>query len=602
MISLAATLTAIVGDAFAAEGLARELGQVQISDRPDLAAFQCNGALAAAKFLNGRPADGGPSGAAKANPRAIAEKIAARLKVSPIFARVEIAGPGFLNLDVTDETLAKGLGDLARDARLGAPDTGPGDAGRTVMIDFGGPNIAKPMHVGHLRSSIIGDCLQRLFRANGWTVVSDVHLGDWGLQMGQLICEIEREGTAPVYFDARFTGPYPEQSPVTMDDLETLYPRASAACKADPAQLEAARRATVELQAGRPGYRALWRHFVNVSEQGLAREFGSLGVRFDLWNGESSVDALIPPMIEELKARGLAQQSEGALVVNVARDDDSKPLPPLILVKTEGGVLYGTTDLATIIARVRQYDPALILYVVDHRQHGHFEQVFRAAALAVLAGRAQLEHVGYGTMNGADGKPFKTRAGGVMKLHDLIAMATAEAQKRLAEQGIGEDCNAEERSEIARKVGIATIKFADLSHQRTTDYVFDLERFSTFEGKTGPYLQYAAVRIQSILRRAGKVAHGSDAIMHAPEERALALQLLALTDVMAAAEDKRAPNMLCDYAFELAQRFSRFYAAHHILSESDPGLKAARLSLCGLVLAVLTKVLDLLGIEVPERM
>jgi arginyl-tRNA synthetase len=596
MISLAARLTAVVGDAFAAEGLGHQFGQVQISDRPDLAPFQCNGALAAARQ-------------AKANPRAIAEKVAARLKADPLFAKVEIAGPGFLNLDVTDEALAKGLGDLARDARRGAPDTG---AGRTVVIDFGGPNIAKPMAVHHLRSSIIGDCLQRLYRANGWHVVSDVHLGDWGLQMGQLITEIELEGTAPIYFDVNFTGPYPDEAPVTMDSLETLYPRASAACKADPARLEAARRATVDLQAGRPGYRALWRHFVTVTEVGLTREFANLGVTFDLWNGESSVDALIPPMLEDLKARGLATQSEGALVVQVARDDDKKPMPPLILVKSEGGVLYGTTDLATIIERVRQQNPALILYVVDHRQHGHFEQVFRAAHLAGYAGVAELEHVGYGTMNGPDGKPFKTRAGGAMKLHDLIAMATLEAEKRLAEQGIGADYSADERAGIARKVGIATIKFADLSHQRTTDYIFDLERFSTFEGKTGPYLQYAAVRIQSILRKAGRSVgesrsdqnkvHGSDTILHAPEERALALQLLALPDAMAAAEDKRSPNILCDYAFELAQRFSRFYAAHHILSESDEGLKDARLSLCGLVLVVLTRVLDLLGIEVPERM
>ncbi|MBV9549897.1 MAG: arginine--tRNA ligase [Alphaproteobacteria bacterium] len=586
MISLTATLTRLVGDAFAAEGLARELGLVQISDRPDLAPFQCNGALVAGKV-------------AKINPRALAEKIAARLSADPTVSKVEIAGPGFLNLDVADEILARGLGDLARDARLGAPDTG---AGKTVVIDFGGPNVAKPMHVGHLRSSIIGDCLQRLYRANGWTVVSDVHLGDWGLQMGQMISEVELEGRAPIYFDPNIAGPYPDEAPVTMEELEMLYPRASAACKADPARLEAARRATADLQAGRTGYRALWRHFVKVSEEGLSREFASLGVTFDLWKGESSVDALIPPMIEDLKARGLARESEGALVVEVAREDDKKPLPPLILVKSEGGVLYGTTDLATIVERVRAQNPALILYVVDHRQHGHFEQVFRAAQLAGFAGQAELEHVGYGTMNGPDGRPFKTRAGGVMKLHDLIAMATAEAEKRLVEQGIGADYSVAERTEIARKVGIATIKFADLSHQRTTDYIFDLERFSTFEGKTGPYLQYAAVRIQSILRKAGNPVHGINTILHSSEERALALQLLALTDVLAVAEDKRAPHMLCDYAFELAQRFNRFYTAHHILSESDEGLKAARLSLCGLVLAVLTKVLDLLGIEVPARM
>jgi arginyl-tRNA synthetase len=587
MSSLAGELSRIAGAAFAAEGLAEGLGRVAASDRPDLAQFQCNGALAAAK-------------AAKANPRAIAEKIAARLKAEPIFSKVEIAGPGFLNLDLSDAALDARAATLIDDKTLGAPGTG---TGKTLVLDFGGPNIAKPMAVHHLRSTIIGDCLQRLYRANGWNVVSDVHLGDWGLQMGQLITEIEIMGIAPIYFDPNVVGPYPEESPVSMEDLETIYPRASAACKADPARLEAARRATVDLQAGRPGYRALWRHFVKVTEVGLTREFGALGVKFDLWNGESSVDALIPPMLEDLKARGLTEVSEGAVVVPVARDDDKKPMPPLILVKSEGGVLYGTTDLATVIERVRDYDPNLILYVVDHRQHGHFEQVFRAAEKAKLAGRAHLEHVGYGTMNGPDGKPFKTRAGGAMKLFDLIEMGKAEAEKRLAEQGIGADYSAQERNEIARKVGIATIKFADLSNHRTTDYIFDLERFSKFEGKTGPYLQYAAVRIQSMLRKAKEQGHQTGApAINSPEERRLILQLLSLGDLMASAEEKRAPNMLCEYAFELAQNFSRFYSEHHVLSESDAALRAARLGLCALVLAVLTRVLDLLGIEVPERM
>jgi arginyl-tRNA synthetase len=581
---LTAELSRIAGEAFAAEGLSETYGQVQVSDRPDLAQFQCNGALAAAK-------------AAKANPRAIAEKIAARLKANSLFAKVEIAGPGFLNLDLGDDALNSRA---AAQAQAKAPCASEPN-GKTAMIDFGGPNIAKPMAAHHLRTTIIGDCLQRLYRANGWRVISDVHLGDWGLQMGQLISEIEIMGIAPIYFDVNVVGPYPDESPVSLDDLETIYPRASAACKADPARLEAARRATVDLQAGRPGYRALWRHFVKVTEVGLTREFGALGVTFDLWNGESTVDALIPPMLEDLKARGLTEVSEGALVVPVAREDDKKPMPPLILVKSEGGVLYGTTDLATVIERVRDYDPDLILYVVDHRQHGHFEQVFRAAEKAGFAGKAHLEHVGYGTMNGPDGKPFKTRAGGAMKLYDLIAMGQAEAEKRLAEAGIGADYSAEERTEIARKVGIAAIKFADLSNHRSTDYIFDLERFSKFEGKTGPYLQYAAVRIQSILRKAEGAALGPPAI-HSPEERKLILQLLSLGDVLKAAEDKRAPNMLCEYAFELAQNFSRFYGEHHILSEPDAGLKASRLGLCALVLAVLTGVLDLLGIEVPERM
>lgn len=581
MTSLTTDLSRTVGNAFAAEGLDAAFGAVQVSDRPDLAQFQCNGALGAAK-------------AAKANPRAIAEKIAARLKSDARFAKVEIAGPGFINLDLTDAAL---------NARIAAPERAAEANGKTALIDFGGYNVAKPLHVGHLRSTIIGDCLQRLFRADGWNVIGDVHLGDWGLQMGQLISEVEIRGIAPVYFDAAFKGPYPEQSPVTMEDLEDLYPAASAACKADPARLEAARRATQQLQDGRPGYRALWQHFVKVSEVGLARETASLGVCFDLWNGESTVHDLIAPMLEDLKARGFAQMDEGALVLPVAEPDDKKPMPPLLLVKSDGGVLYGTTDMATVVERVRDYDPDLILYVVDHRQHGHFEQVFRAARKTGIAGKAELEHAGFGTINGPDGKPFKTRAGGVMKLHDLITMAVTEAKARLAEQGLGEDYSPEEHETIARQIALATIKFADLSNHRTTDYIFDLERFSKFEGKTGPYLQYAAVRIQSILRKAQGEGHvpGTPAI-HSPEERALVLQLLSLGDAMQAAEQKRAPNILCDYAFTLAQNFSRFYAAHHILSESDAALRASRLGLCARVLAVMTGTLDILGIAVPERM
>ena len=588
MASLAEELSAIVSDAFAAEGLSPGSGAVSVSDRPDLAQFQCNGALPAAK-------------AAKANPRAIAAGIAERLKANPIFAKVEIAGPGFINLDVTDDTLAARLGAMAKDDRLGAPETG---RNKRAILDFGGPNVAKPMHVGHLRSSIIGDCLQRLFRANGWEVRSDVHLGDWGLQMGQLIGEIGHRGIAPIYFDEAFKGPYPDESPVTMDDLEEIYPAAAAACKASEERLAEARAATAALQAGRPGYRALWQHFYTVSKVGLDREFGALGVHFDLWNGEASVDPLIAPMIEKLKADGFAAMSEGALVIPVAKNDDKKEMPPLILLKSDGAVLYGTTDLATIVDRVTNFDPDLILYIVDQRQHGHFEQVFRAAEMARLNGKAVLEHAGFGTMNGPDGKPFKTRAGGVMKLYDLIAMATEEAQKRLAEAGLAGDYPEAERAEIARQVGIAAIKFSDLVNHRVSDYVFDLARFTRFEGKTGPYLQYAAVRIQSILAKADPAdLHPAErAILRTPEDRAVVLQLLALPEAMAAAEARRAPNVLCDYAFTLAQAFSRFYTAHHILSETDAAVRGARLGLCGLTLAALKKVLDILGIEVPARM
>lgn len=587
MTSLIEQLSQIVGDAFASEGLAAAMGAVQPSDRPDLAQFQCNGALAAAK-------------AAKANPRAIAEKIAARLSTNALFSKVEIAGPGFINLNLTDDVIAARGSALARDESLGAPETGKG---KTAVIDFGGANVAKPMHVGHLRSSVIGDSLQRLFRANGWNVISDVHLGDWGLQMGQLISEIGRRGIAPLYFDVNFTGPYPEQSPVTMDDLEEIYPAASAACKADPERLEEARKATAELQAGRPGYRALWEHFFAVSKVGLEREWGSLGIHFDLWKGEASVEALIAPMIADLKARHITAESEGALVIPVELNSDKKAMPPLILVKSDGAVLYGTTDLATIIDRVREQNPDLVLYVVDQRQHLHFEQVFRAAQKAEINGKAMLEHAGFGTMNGPDGKPFKTREGGVMKLYDLIAMVTVEADKRLTEAGLGVDYSPDERATIAKQVGIATLKFADLSNYRLTDYIFDIARFSKFEGKTGPYLQYAAVRIQSILRRAEEAGYTvSVPVIRSPQERNLILQLLALHDAMATAEERRAPNVLCDYAFTLAQNFSSFYSEHHILSESDVELRAARLGLCKLTLATLSKVLGLLGIEIPARM
>ena len=587
MTSLLAELNAAVAAAFAAEGLPPELGEVQASDRPDLAQFQCNGALAAAKQL-------------KANPRALAEKVTARLKDNPLFAQVDIAGPGFINLKLTDAALEMRLRVIAANPASGVPDAAKG---KRVVLDFGGPNVAKPMHVGHLRSAIIGDCLQRLFRANGWNVVSDVHLGDWGLQMGQLISELAIRKPELPYFDPNSKGPYPDESPVTMDDLEEIYPAASAACKADADRLESARIATAELQAGRPGYRALWRHFVKVSEVGLAREFDSLGITFDLWKGEADADPLIPPMIEDLKARGLAVESDGALVVFVAQDDDKKELPPLILLKSDGAVLYGTTDLATIVDRVKSFDPDLILYVVDQRQSGHFEQVFRAAAKAKLKGKAALEHIGYGTVNGTDGKPFKTRAGGVMKLYDLIAMAESEAEKRLVEQGLGADYSPEERTAIAKSVGLAAIKFADLSNQRLSNYVFDLARFTRFEGKTGPYLQYAAVRIQSILRRAREENHEAALpVIRGDAERALALQLLALTETLLSAEVKRAPNFLCDYVFELAQKFSRFYSDHHILSEPDAGLRGARLGLCALTHSHIVRVLGLLGITVPERM
>ena len=624
MATLTQILTDLTSDAFKAEGLDPAHGHVTTSDRPDLAQFQCNGALAAAK-------------AQKQNPRALAEKIVARLKADPRLAKVEIAGPGFINIDLTDATIAQHTDRLRNDPRCGVPTrTNP----QTVLIDFGGPNIAKTMHAGHLRSLVIGDALARLFRFAGDKVITDVHFGDWGLQMGQLITELKREQPDLPYFDEANKGPYPNQSPVTMDDLERIYPKASAACKADPARLDEARKATAELQAGRPGYRALWEHFRGVSFAGVRREFDALDIHFDWWKGESDVDKLVAPMVQDLVKRGLAVESEGALVIHITEPTDKKELPPLIVQKSDGAALYETTDLATIIDRIKTANPDLILYVVGQPQHDHFEKVFRGAKKAALTGKATLEHIGFGTVNGPDGKPFRTRAGGTVKLFDLIEQAKQEALNRLNEAGLAQDYPPTEREEIARQVGLGAIKYADLQSHRLTNYVFDLSRFTKFEGDTGPYLQYAAVRIKSLLRKAeeslgprasrpplsatapagvalsapasagegdrreaaveGAAPDSQNSLSEA--ERNLMLTLDQLPTAIDAAIAKRSPNILCTYAFDLAQRFSTFYAAHHILSEPNAALRASRLTLCHLALTQLQQTLTILGIETPERM
>ena len=587
MPSLAALISESVADAFEAAGVPRALGQVRVSDRPDLGQFQCNGAMAAAKI-------------AKAAPRKIAEGVVERLKGDARLAEVSIAGPGFINLNVTDAFLAEHINRIAADPRLGVPDKPQPE---TVILDYGGPNIAKPMHVGHLRASIIGDSLRRLFAFVGDRTIGDVHMGDWGLPMGMLISEVAQRRPDLPYFDPSRSAGFPSESPVSMSDLEALYPAAAGACKQDPARLEAARAATAALQAGQPGYTALWRHFFDVSVDGMRRDFDRLGVQFDLWNGEAIVHPLIEPMIEDLRARDLAEESDGALVVRVARDDDKYEVPPLILTKSDGAVMYGTTDLATIVDRVRSYDPDLMLYIVDQRQHLHFEQVFRAAQKAGIEGKARLEHIGFGTMNGADGKPFKTRAGGVMRLEDLLAMATEQAEQRLTEAGLAAEYLAEERADIAAKVGLAAVKFADLGNYRLSNYIFDLDRFTQFEGRTGPYLLYAAVRISSLLRKAGEREMREAAILPPSDvDRDLVLELGRLPDAIAAATARRAPNDLCDYAYALAQQFSRFYAACHILSESDETVRGSRLALSRVTRDTLVLVLSLLGIAVPERM
>ena len=590
MASLIRDLTAAAGAAFSAMGLEERWGDVRRSDKPELADFQCNGAMGAAK-------------SAGRNPREIAGEIAAALKAYPAVLSAEVAGPGFINIRVSDAVLSARAADILADRAMAGGELAPDP--HVTVIDFGGPNVAKPMHVGHLRSAVIGDTLQRLLKFLGDTVTSDTHLGDWGLQMGHLVTELQDEQPDLIYFDESYTGPYPAESPVTIEDLGRLYPAASNKAKDDPARNQRSQTAVAELQAGRAGYRALLKHFIDVSVAALKVDYAFLNVSFDLWKGESDVDHLIPGLIEQFRKAGLAEESQGALIVHVARESDKKEMPPVMLLNSRGGTGYHTTDLATIEDRMLNMHPTpeRMLYVVDQRQALHFEQVFRAAELVGLIDEGHLEHIGFGTVNGPDGKPFKTREGGVLRLADLNAMALEEAGRKLGAANLPDDMDAAERAHVARAVAVAALRFADLQNTRTTNYVFDLDRFTSFEGKTGPYLMYAAVRIKSLLRRAeadgnapGKIVVGHDA------ERALVLALDGFGAALLGAREKRMPHILCEHVFGLSQAFSGFYGALPIANESDPALRASRLALATAVLGQLEAGLGILGIDVPERM
>jgi arginyl-tRNA synthetase len=576
--------------AFAQLGLPAELGRVTASDRPDLADFQSNGALAAAKRVG-------------KNPREIAAAVAERLAGDPRLAAVEIAGPGFINLKLTDAALAGRAQEIADDPRLGAETVAQP---RRVLVDYGGPNVAKPMHVGHLRASIIGESIKRLYRFRGDEVLGDAHFGDWGYQMGLLIGAVIDEkpavAAAVERLNAGEAGEVAAFEDVSLADLDRLYPEAAARGKSDTDYRDRARKITAALQDRQPGYFALWRRFRDVTKVALERDFHALGVDFDLWRGESDVEDLIDPMVAELGAKGLLVDDQGARIIRVTREGDKRDLPPLLVVSSEGSAMYGTTDLATILDRKRSFDPELVIYCVDQRQADHFEIVFRAAYLAGYAREGQLEHVGFGTMNGTDGKPFKTREGGVLKLNDMIEMTRSKARERLHEAGLGENLSEAEFEDIAGKVAVAALKFADLQNFRGTSYVFDLDRFTSFEGKTGPYLLYQAVRVKSLLRRARDegVEAGPIAVSE-PAERELVLTLDAFEAALAEAYDKKAPNAVAEHAYRLSQAFSKFYAACPIL-QAAPAVRASRLALAQTTLAQLEHALDVLGIAVPERM
>ena len=565
-------------------GYDRSAGRVNVSNRPDLCQYQCNGALACAKKY-------------KKAPNAIAQEVVEKLKDNEIFSKLEIAGPGFVNITINDEFLVDYVNKMNNDDKFG---TSQATEIKKIIVDYGGANVAKPLHIGHLRSAIIGESIKRIAKYLGHDVTGDVHLGDWGLQMGMVISEVERRNPSLPYFDESFEGEYPVEAPFTIDELEDIYPYASKLAKSDEAVMEAAKKATVELQQGRRGYVALWKHILNVSVNDLKKNYGNLDVNFELWNGESDAQKFIPPMIEELKANGFAKESEGALVFDVSEETDKSPIPPLLLLKSDGASLYGTTDLATVVERVRDLKADEIIYLADKRQGLHYEQFFRAAKKSGIAKEdTVLDFIGFGTMNGKDGKPFKTREGGVMRLADLINLIKEAGKEKLkGNKNIAE----EDVEEISSKVGLAALKYGDLSNQAAKDYIFDIDRFISFEGNTGPYILYTIVRIKSILKKAGFNLNNNILSPQRDSELALMLQLVKFNEVVQVSFRDRAPHKICEYIYDLSNNFNKFYNDTKILTEKNQSKKDSWLTLINLVKSVLEQCLDLLGIQSVEKM
>ncbi|KIR01845.1 Arginyl-tRNA synthetase [Lachnospiraceae bacterium TWA4] len=570
--------------AFVACGYDESYGRVGISNRPDLCEYQCNGAMAAAK-------------AYKKAPFMIADEVVAKLEGDEAFLEVASVKPGFINLKVNEAYLASYLNEVAADEKLGCTNLGQN---KKMIIDYGGPNVAKPLHVGHLRSAIIGESIKRISRYVGWDVVGDVHLGDWGLQMGLIIEEVRTRHPELCYFDDSFTGPYPEEAPFTISELEEIYPTASAKSKVDEEYAKRAHDVTAFLQQGKPGYRALWQHILNVSIADLKKNYSFLNVEFDLWKKESDAQPYIPDMIKSLKDQGLAYESEGALVVDVKEETDTKEVPPCIIVKSDGATLYSTTDLATLVEREKLFKPDSVLYVVDKRQEMHFNQVFRCAKKAnIVRPETNLKFLGFGTMNGKDGKPFKTRDGGVMRLEVLLKEITeAVYQKTMDNRTVSE----EEGMETAKMIALAAIKYGDLSNQASKDYVFDVERFTSFEGDTGPYILYTIVRIKSILSKCEAVSMNALNQASSESEKALQLILTRFAECIENAAVETAPHKICAYIYDVANAFNRFYHETKILAETDKEKQTGYLALLALTRKVLETSIDLLGFEAPERM
>ena len=572
-----------MADAFTAAGYDAAYGRVTVSNRPDLCEYQCNGALSAAK-------------AYKCAPIQIATAVAEKLD-SDDFSMCDAVMPGFINLKLSDSFLQKYLEAMRTAQDFGVEKLG---AGKTVIVDYGGPNVAKPLHIGHLRSAIIGESLKRLYKFFGYNTIGDIHLGDWGLQMGLIIAELQARQPGLCYFDESYTGEYPAEPPFTISELEEIYPSAAAKKKDDAAFAELAHTATFQLQQGRPGYRALWKHIMHVSLADMRKIYDHLDVYFESWLGESDADPYIPAMIDELKARGLAVPSEGAWVIPVAEEGDKKEVPPCILIKSDGSAIYATTDLATMVQRMQDFRPDKMFYITDKRQALHFEQIFRAAKKSgIVPADTELEHLGFGTMNGADGKPFKTREGGVMRLERLIAEMTDFVRAKVVENKIVAE---DEVEETTKKIALAALKYGDLSNQPTKDYVFDMDRFAAFEGNTGPYILYTIVRIKSILSRFGA---WEDLPIQAPANscaKELMLTITKLAPSLEAALRTSAPNLICAYIYELAGAVNKFYHETRILTEEDKTLQVGYIALIALAKNVLEQCIALLGFSAPEKM
>lgn len=575
-------------NAFEAAGYERELGKVTISNRPDLCEYQCNGAMAGAKQY-------------KKAPIMIANDVAAKLEGSKVFAKVEVVAPGFLNLTLENTFVGEYIKEMRTAEKFGVEEP---EKVREIVIDYGGPNVAKPLHVGHLRSAVIGESVKRIARYMGHNVTGDIHLGDWGQPMGLIMNELKIRKPELVYFDETYTGEYPAEPPFTISELEEIYPFASKRSKEDSEYKENAMACTFKLQSGVRGYRALWNHIIAVSVTDLKKNYENLNVEFDLWNGESAVHDLIPGMVDYMKKEGYAYLSDGALVVDVKEETDTKEVPPCMILKSDGAALYNTTDLATIMMRMEQNKPDELIYVVDKRQELYFDQVFRCARKTKLVNEdTEMKFLGFGTMNGKDGKPFKTREGGVMRLENLIKEINEEMFKKIIENRDVEEAEARETAKI---VGLSALKYGDLSNQASKDYIFDIDRFTSFEGDTGPYILYTTVRIKSILNK--YMENGGNvevANIQAPvnqSEKQLMMELAKFNTSMEAAYEETAPHKVCSYIYDLANAFNHFYHETKILTEGDEVKKAGWIALLALTRDVLETCAYLLGFKVPERM